>query len=309
MRITSMMQNTQLLRNIGNNSNNIMSWQNKLSTGQMISKPSDDPVGIGYQMRYTTELARNEQYLANANTGYGWLSQTDSVLQQANAVLQRLNTLVNQAANGTVTPEVREQIALEVSQLREQMVSIGNSTYDGRHIFNGQKTDVQPYSSANAAYNTTDSGVYYLNVSSSVTVEVSLTGEMVFGKAGTPEQPGPPVVPAVPGNNIFQMFDNIIGHLQNSDQTAISASLTDIDGAIGQISLSLAEVGARMNRFEMIQSRIADEKVSLTTLKSGVADVDMADAIIQLQLQQNVLQASLSVGAKVMQMSLLDYIR
>ncbi|URN96092.1 MAG: flagellar hook-associated protein FlgL [Candidatus Pristimantibacillus lignocellulolyticus] len=301
MRVTSMMQNTQLLRNLGHNNANIMDWQNKLATGEKISKPSDDPVGIGYQMRYTTELSRNEQYLANANTGVGWLSQTDSVLQQANSILQRLNTLVNQAANGTVTPEVREQIGLEVSQLREQMVTIGNSTYDGRYIFNGQKTDQAPYTSANAASDTTDSGVYYLNVSSSVAVEVSLPGETVFGKAG--------------GNaseNIFQMFDDIIGHLnggQPIDQTALSASLNDIDGAIGQISLSLAEVGARMNRFELIQSRIGDEKVSLSTLKQGVADVDMADAIIQLQLQQNVLQASLSVGAKVMQMSLLDYIR
>lgn len=309
MRITSMMQNTQLLRNIGHNSTNIMDWQNKMSTGQKISKPSDDPVGIGYQMRYTTELSRNEQYLANANTGYGWLSQTDSVLQQANSVLQRLNTLVNQAANGTVTPEVRDQISLEVTQLREQMVTIGNSSYDGRFLFNGQKTDQAPYTSADAAYNTTDQGVYYLNVSASVTVEVSLPGETVFGKAGTPEQPGPPVVPAVPGDNIFQMFDNIIDHLQSNDQAALSSSLGKIDGAIGQISLNLAEVGARMNRFELIQSRIGDEKVSLTTLKSSVADVDMADAIVQLQLQQNVLQASLSVGAKVMQMSLLDYIR
>lgn len=88
MRITSMMQNTQLLRNLRNNNADILDWQNKLSTGQKINKPSDDPVGIGYQMRYTTDLARNEQYLANAKTGYGWLSQTDSVLQQANSVLQ-----------------------------------------------------------------------------------------------------------------------------------------------------------------------------------------------------------------------------
>lgn len=296
MRVTSMMQNTQLLRNLGHNNANIMDWQNKLSTGQKISKPSDDPVGIGYQMRYTTELRNNEQYLANANTGIGWLSQTDSVLQQANSVLQRLNTIVNQAANGTITPEVRDQIALEVTQLREQMVTIGNSTYDGRYLFNGQKTDQAPYTSDTAATDTTDQGVYFLNVNSSVSVEVSIPGETVFGKAGA-------------ADNIFKMFDDIIVNLENSNQAALSGNLTNIDGAIEKVSLSLAEVGARTNRFELIQSRIADEKVSLTTLRSGVADVDMADAIIQLQLQQNVLQASLSVGAKVMQMSLLDYIR
>lgn len=296
MRITTMMQNTQLLRNLRNNNSEILDWQNKLATGQKISKPSDDPVGIGYQMRYTTDLARNEQYLSNAKTGYGWLSQTDSVLQQANSVLQRLNTITNQAANGTITPEVREQIRLEVLQLREQMVSIGNSTYDGRHIFNGQKTDVKPYDPATAATDDTDMGVYYLNVSPSVTVAVSLPGEQVFGEAGA-------------ADNIFKMFDDIAQQLADDDQTALSGSLDDIGSAIERISFNLAEVGARMNRFELIENRIADEKVSLTTLKSAVADVDMADAIVQLQLQQNVLQASLSVGARVSQMSLLDYIR
>lgn len=295
MRITSMMQNTQLLRNIRNNNSDILDWQNKLSTGQKISKPSDDPVGIGYQMRYTTELARNEQYLANAKTGYGWLSQTDSVLQQAHDILQRLNTITNQAANGTITPDVREQIRLEVLQLREQMITVGNSTYDGRHIFNGQKTDVKPYS-ADAANDNTDMGIYYLNVSPSVTVEVSIPGEKVFGEAGA-------------ADNIFKLFDDIAQHLENDDQTALSGSLGNIESAVERISLSLADVGARMNRFELIENRIGDEKVSLTTLKSSVADVDMADAIIQLQLQQNVLQASLSVGARVMQTSLLDYIR
>lgn len=295
MRITSMMQNTQLLRNIRNNNSDILDWQNKLSTGQKISKPSDDPVGIGYQMRYTTELARNEQYLANAKTGYGWLSQTDSVLQQAHSILQRLNTITNQAANGTITPEVREQIRLEVLQLREQMITVGNSSYDGRHIFNGQKTDVKPYS-ADAANDNTDMGIYYLNVSPSVTVEVSIPGEKVFGEAGA-------------ADNIFKLFDDIAQQLQDNEQTELSGSLDDIGLAIERISFNLAEVGARMNRFELIENRIGDEKVSITTLKSAVADVDMADAVIQLQLQQNVLQASLSVGAKVMQMSLLDYIR
>lgn len=296
MRITSGMKNTQLLRNLRNNNEDIMNWQNKLSTGQKISKPSDDPVGIGYQMRYTTELARNEQYLANAKTGYGWLSQTDSVLQQAQGILQRLNTLTNQAANGTITPDVREQIRLEVLQLREQMVTVGNSTYDGRHIFNGQKTDIKPYSSANAANDETDMGVYYLNVSSSVQVAVSIPGEQVFGEAGA-------------ADNIFKLFDDIAQQLQDDDQGALSSSLSNIQSAIDRVSLSLAEAGARMNRFELIESRIGDEKVNLTTLRSSVADVDMADAIVQLQLEQNVLQASLSIGARISQMSMLDYIR
>ncbi len=296
MRVTGMMQNTQLLKNLRNTNTGMLDWQNKLATGQKIHRPGDDPVGIGYLMRYTTELARNEQYLANAKTGYGWLSQTDSVLQQGQAILQRLNTLTNQAATGTITPEVREQIRLEVLQLREQMITVGNSTYDGRHIFSGQKTDVKPYTIGNAANDETDMGVYYLNVSPSVQVAVSIPGEQVFGEAGA-------------ADNIFKLFDDIALHLQNDDQAALSGSLDNILTAVERLSLNLAETGARMNRFELIENRIGDEKINLNTLRSAVADVDMADAIIQLQLQQNVLQASLSVGSRISLMSLVDYIR
>lgn len=296
MRVTSMMKNTMMLGNIRRNNEDILNWQNKLSTGQKIQKPSDDPVGIGFQMRYTTELARNKQYLENANTGYGWLSQTDTVLQQAQSVLQRLNTLTNQAANGTVTSEVREMIRLEVEQLRQQMVQIGNSSYDGRYIFNGQMTDTKPYTTDNAVNETTDSGKYFLNVSPSVSVEVSLSGNEVFGEPGA-------------ADNIFALFDKISTQLTNSDTSGLSNSISDVGAAVEKISYSLSEVGARMNRFELVQNRIADEKLSLTNLKSQVADVDMADAIVQLQLQQNVLQASLSVSAKLLQTTMLDYIR
>lgn len=291
-----MMKNTMMLGNIRRNNADILDWQNKLSTGQKISKPSDDPVGIGYQMRYTTELARNEQYLENAKTGYGWLSQTDTVLQQGHSILQRLNTLTNQAANGTVTPEVREMIRLEVEQLKEQMIQIANSSYDGRYIFNGQMTDVKPYSINQAATDTTDKGKYYLNISPSVAVEVSLTGEEVFGAAGA-------------ADNVFALFDRISTQLTNNDGDGLSSSLSDIESAVEKLSYSLSEVGARMNRFELVKNRIADEKLSLSQLKSHVADVDMADAIVQLQLQQNVLQASLSVSAKILQTTMLDYIR
>lgn len=303
MRVTGMMQNTQFLRNLRNTNTGITDWQNKLATGQRIHRPGDDPVGIGYQMRYDTELARSNEFLENARTGIGWLNTMDSVLQQATSVLQRVRVLTQQASTGSVPTEARQQIAAEIQQLKEQMIAIGNSSYDGRYLFNGQKTDIQPYSVANAAFETTDSGMYYLNVSASVTVPVSITGEAIFGQAG---QPGPP---PVPGDNVFQILDDIVSHLQADDQNALLGDLEKIDAAADRISLNLAEVGARTNRFELVQNRILDEQGSLKKLRSEVADVDMADAIIQLQLKENVLQASLATGARVMQVSLIDFIR
>lgn len=303
MRVTNAMQNLQLLNNLRQTHAAILKWQDKLATGQRIQRPGDDPVGINYQMRYDTELRRSEEYLENARTGLGMLKTMDTLMQQANDVLKRVKVLVQQAANGTVPPDARQHIAAEVRQLYEQMVAIANSNYAGRYLFNGQKTDRPPYSLATAATDKTDKGVYYLNVSPSVAVPVSITGELIFGPAQDPANPQ-----AEP-ENVFVLLKNIETHLMNNDQTELLNDMNRIDAASDRIAVAWAEIGARTNRFELVEKRILDEQQSLKELRSSVADVDMADAITTLKLHENVLQAALATGARIMQVSLVDFLK
>lgn len=296
MRVTGMMQNTQLLKNLRNNNSGITDWQNKLGTGQRIHRPGDDPVGIGYLMRYNSELNRSNEFLENARTGMSYLDTMDALMQQISDVLKRAQRLAQQGGTGTTTEEARKHIAAEVKHLKEQLVQIGNSSFNGRYLFNGQKTDQPPYTVANAANETTDPGVYYLNVSPSVSVPVSITGEKIFGEAGDPL-------------NTFQVMDDLIAALESNDQDAILAAMGNIDHCADRLNISWAEIGARKNRFELVESRILDNQISLEKLRSETGDVDMADAIVRLQLKENVLQASLAIGARVMQVSLIDYLR
>lgn len=296
MRVTSMMQNTQLLRNIRNNNSGIIDWQNKLATGQRIHRPGDDPVGIGYLMRYNSELNRTNEFLENAKTGLGYLKTMDELMQQSSDVLKRARVLVQQAANGTMPEDGREQIALEIAQLKEQLIMIGNSTFAGRYLFNGQKTDQPPYSKTQPHLDQTDPGVIYLNVGPSISVPVSLTGEQVFGAAGTDD-------------NVFKIFDDIIAHLNNNQPDELLNDLAKIDACADRINNCWAEIGARTNRFELVESRIEDQIVSLKELRSETGDVDMAEALIELMQKENVLQASLAVGSRIMQVSLVDFLR
>jgi len=296
MRVTGMMQNLQLLNNLRQTHANILKWQDKLATGRKIQRPADDPVGVNYLMRYETELGRSDVFLENVRTGLGMLRAMDSLMQQASDVLKRVKVLVQQAANGTLTAEDRQTIAAEVRQLREQMVVIGNSSFNGKFLFNGQKTDQAPYTIANAANEATDDGVYYLNVSPSIQVPVSLQGEQIFGQAGDPE-------------NTFKILDDIINHLMNNDVNGLRAALDRMVIAEERIYAAWAEIGARTNRFELLENRILDEQVSLQRLKSETGDVDMADAIIRLKLHENTLQAALATGARIMQVSLVDFLK
>jgi len=296
MRVTNTMQHIQLLKNLRNNNTGIIDWQNKLATGRRIHKPGDDPVGVGYYMRYNSEINRTNEFLENANTGLGFLNTMDEMMQQTSDVLKRARVLVQQASTGTTPDDARQHIAAEIQQLKEQLVMIGNSSYSGRYLFNGQKTDQRPYSLTDPANDRTDRGVYYLNVSPNVSVPVSISGEEIFGEAGA-------------ADNAFRVFDEILTHLNNNELDLLRADMERIDGLSDRINSVWAEIGARTNRFELVKERIQDQLVSLKDLRSKVGDADMAEAIIELTQRENVLQASLAVGARVMQVSLIDFIR
>jgi flagellar hook-associated protein 3 FlgL len=296
MRVTGMMQNLQLLKNLRNINSSLTTGQQQLATGQKISKPSDDPIGVGYQMRYDTDLARSEEFLLNAQTGTEILKTMDSLFQQASDVLKRARTLALQGANGTLDNQQRRTIASEIKQLNEQMVMIGNSTFNGRYLFNGQKTDQAPYTVGGAASATTDPGLFYLNVSPSVKIPVSITGEVVFGNANTQD-------------NVFQVLNDLATALEGNDVDGIQESVDRIDASVDRLNVSWAEVGARMNRFDLMINRIQDDQVSLLEQRSNVADVDFAEAITDLKMKENVLQAALSTGARIMQTSLVDFLR
>ncbi|MBN3523878.1 flagellar hook-associated protein FlgL [Paenibacillus apiarius] len=304
MRVTSSMQNTQLLHNLRYMNSNMTDLNNKLSSGQRIHRPGDDPVGIGYQMRYDSELNRNDEFTMNAQMGTGMLKTMDSLMQQASDVLKRARTLTQQASTGTTPDDARKSILAEIKQLKEQLVMIGNSAYNGRYLFNGQKTDTPPYTNDGSATEQTDQGIYKLNVSPAVTVPVSITGEFIFGSAIDTTKPIDKS-----NDNVFQTMDDIIKSLENNDTQELLSSLDRIDASADRINTQWSEIGARMNRFELMENRLADDKVSLKEQRKGVADTDMPAGIIELKTQENVLQAALSTGARIMQTSLIDFIR
>ena len=146
MRVTNQMMNIQLLQNLRQSNERTLKMQDQLATGSRIHRPGDDPVGVGYVMRYDSELSRNEEFLENANTALGWLRTMDTVLKQAMECAAPGARARSTGGDGNDGEQGREAIAIEMEQLREQMVMIGNSEYGGRYLFNGQKTDVAPYS-------------------------------------------------------------------------------------------------------------------------------------------------------------------
>lgn len=296
VRVTQGMLNTQLLRNLNNNLNRMDNLQQQLATGRRVSKPSDDPVAISFALRYRSEIGMNEQHQRNVDDSLSWLSYTDTLLDQAGNVLHRARELAVQGANGTNPEEAMNSIKSEMEQLYDQMVSIANSKFNGKYVFNGQKTDIEPYNDPdNARMTQTDPGKIEFEIGAGVKLAINVTGEEVFGPAS--------------GDNVFAVLQDLVTSLDDNDHEAVSNLIGKLDDSLDAFLAVRADIGAKVNRVELAESRLQDIDINLQDLKSKNEDADMAEVIMHIKMAENVYQASLSAGARIISPSLVDFLR
>lgn len=292
MRVTNGMMVSTLRNNINRSLTSMAKLENQLATGRAISKPSDDPVKVSYALRVRNNLTETEQFTKNADDGLSMLDATDSALNEANSVMQRIRELTVEAATGTNNADSLEAIRKEVSALREHIRTITNTQFGDKYIFSGTMTNIPTYDSAEVRQGNTNTVNYEIGVGT--TVPINITADQVFENGGT---------------NIFQSLAGLETDLQSGDSAALSSRISDIDKWADQINNARSEVGARVNRLEFAKSRLEDTKVNLTGLLSKTEDADMAQLITEFKTRENVYEASLSAGAKIVQPTLIDFLR
>ncbi len=268
--------------------------QQQLSTGKRVSKASDDPEGATMSMSYRRDITFETQMRRNIDGGIAFMNATESALSSANDVIQRARELAVQGGNGTNSQEGRDAMAIEVDQLLQQMVQIGNSNFGGAYIFSGQKTDQAAFVTNGApniisvAYQG-DAGQRVRRISRQDTSAVNVTGPAAFG-------------------SVFQNLIDLRDNLRNNP-SQVNLSIGALDTDLNTVLAARADIGARINSFTDTQSRSQSKDTDLQSLRANIEDVDITDAIVRLTAQQNQLQATLGAIGKTINMSLLSFIQ
>lgn len=296
MRITQSMMSASMMKNLQNNYKRLDSYQEQLMTNRRLNRPSDDPVGVASALHYRAEISSTTQFEENVSDADSFMQYTDTVLNEATQVIQKLSELAVQGGTDTVPADARKNIAEEVGQLYTHLVSLGNSQFKGKYIFNGQRTDQQPYPAdpANEAFNL-DTGVVQYQVGAGIYVDVNMVGDKVFGIYGSTD-------------SIFNIVDNLKNALDNNDSTGISAAIPQLQGVIENLTVAQAEVGAKQNRLEFTTNRLGDLSLNYTELQSKVEDIDMPKTITELKTAESIFQASLDTIARISRPTLLDFL-
>ncbi len=296
IRVTQGMITTQLTRNLNSNMARMSQIENQMSTGRSINKPSDDPVGVTYALRYRSELSSNGQYRDNVGSALSWLSFSDKMLDQAGTIMNRLKELTIQASNGTQTQSGLDSINNEVVELKNQLVNIGNSQINGKYIFNGQDYNKQPYNNVTSAASAlTDKGDVTYQLSAGIVSSVNVSGNDVFGKPGEVD-------------NVFTILDKLSTALAGGKPEDASALISDIATRANKVISERASIGAKVNRVELMEGRLNDLELILTDLQSKTEDIDYEKVLIQSKVNDNIYQASLAVGAKIITPTLVSFL-
>ncbi|MNK51087.1 Flagellar hook-associated protein 3 [compost metagenome] len=309
MRITNNMIFGATTRNANAHLEKLFGLQNQLATGKKITRPSDDPTGTDRAMLLRGTLKQQEQYQENIRDAGTWLKLTDGALDEAYSVMDRARELAVRGANDPNQVAERTAMAEEVKQLREQLQVISNSEINGRFIFGGTKTvdqpnAVPPFSLPYPNPVPPATEITYTGNDVLMDVEVVPGVTLPFNTPGTSAFGDP-----ADADRAFKVLEDLENALRAGDATVISAQIGRLDVAMGRVSTERAVVGSRINRLDLLENRYADAAVSYKERLSETEEPEFADVVSQLMQSEAVYQASLAASSRIIQPSLLDYLR
>ncbi|HWL13247.1 MAG TPA: flagellar hook-associated protein FlgL [Ureibacillus sp.] len=293
MRVTQSMLSNNMIRNISNSYERLAKLQEQILTQKKFSKPSDDPVAAMMGMNYRTSLNQVEQYSRNISEATNWVESTDSALGQAISALQRMRELTVQASNGTYESDQRDSVNEEIKQLRQHLVDIGDTQLGGKYIFNGYDTNKRPSDTMVDGAPSYGTDEIQVEVFTGIKIPINTSGQSTFGEA------------LKTGGTI----DQLMASLKSTDEADITNRLAELDETIDVFIKEQAKVGAKQNRIDLMTDRVGQQEVFAQKILSSNEDVDMEKVILDFTTQESIHTASLSVGAKVIQPSLLDFLR
>lgn len=294
MRVTQSMLSGNMLRNLSNSYSKLGKLQEQITTGKKVNRPSDDPVVAMKGIHYRTELNNVKQFSRNIGEAYNWLDTTDNTFDKIGSALQRARELMVQASSDTTTPDDREKINSELKQLREHVQDLANTKIGNRYIFSGTKTTTPPY----------EKGTGYVDPAADPAFQKSIEIE-VFNGIEIQINANPIEL----FRNIDGMFEQIETNIASSTAGDLSGHIEAIDNQIDDLLSMRADIGARQNRIELMDDRLQSQEIIATKQMSDNEDVDYEKTITDMITQESIHRAALSVGSRIIQPTLVDFLR
>lgn len=300
LRITQNSMNRTQMAGLNTSLERLQTTHEHLTTGKRLNRPSDDPVGTVSAMRFRAEQRQLEQFGENITDGRARLGAADDALTQTLSMVQRIRTQSVAALNGVNSETQLKAYAAEIRELRDGMLQQANSQYAGMPLFGGTTPSQNAFDPATGEFLGNS-----LPVLRNVTQAPGEAGQVNVGVSGT----------AAFGNAFFGGADGVgdlealAKAIESGDQDAMRTGLQNVDGLIDNILDVQSTVGARSVRLAGLENLNGRQDDASKIALSKVEDTDFLKAAMDLSIQGNAYQAALAASAKIIQPSLMDFLR
>lgn len=290
-RVTASSMTQTAMRQLQANLSELSRLQEQANSQRAFLAPSDDPNAAATTLRLHAEQRRTDQHARNIDDGIAWLTTADSAISASTALLARARNLTVQGANdGAMDATAKEAIAVELENIRDELRAQANTTLLGRSVFAGT-SDRAAFDAAGDFSGLPDAEVVR-RVSDEASIRVDTDGAAVFGSGD---------------DSVFNLIGRIVTDLRSG--VNVGPRLNEIDQRRDAMLSVQGSVGARQAQMERAKEATVQNAVSLEARRAAVEDVDSVEVLVQLQAQELVYRSALAVTGRVLQPSLLEFLR
>lgn len=324
MRITNASMIRSHLYDTQNNLTNMSKINQQISTSKVINTVSDDPHKAIKIMNINNEIKYTEKYNYNIDESVGWMNTTDGALDNVGNLLGEIKETILKVGNGTYSQNEMKSLNEDMNEKIKQLADTLNSTHGGKYLFGGSSVDDAPitvienpdgtvkleFSKDKNGQTIPNTDDLKADISSGINIDYNISvGEILNIKDGN----GNTVNLLDEINNLSTLMNDIAN---GDEQTAAKAKETLLNDTKGKIDTLFDHVvnertslGVRVSTAEKIKELNDEDILNIQDVLSKTQDTDVVEKFIELKSAEMIYQASIQVGAKLIQPTILDYIR
>ena len=269
----------------------------ELSSGLAVSAPSDDPLAASQGVALSGAISRDDAYIASASTLEGRLQTADSVL---GSVVSQLTSAISSATSGinsTLSASNLQTIGTTLSAIRDQVVSLANTSYAGSYLFGGTAGNTQPYTadaSGNATYNG-DANSSYTQTPGGQKIATGMPGSAIFSASGA---------------DVLTTLNNLIADFSSgSISSSAQSDLNELTAGLANVSAQRSVLDGSLNTIQQTSTYASTDKTNLAATQSSLVSADTATIATQLSAAQTQSEALMSVMSSLGSKSLFDFMQ
>lgn len=288
----------------------------QINTSKLVNRISDDPHKAVKIMRLNNEIKYTEKYNYNIDETVGWMNNTDSSLEELGTILGDVKEAILKIGNGTYSENEFKAIHAEVNEKIKELGEIFNTTHGGRYMFGGSNVDDAPMEVdltedfPKLSIKNGDNDNLNADISDGTSIDYNISAKEIFSKDGK-------------GNDtefidLINSISETVNKIANEkDETAVEAHKKDLmgnlkDGLDNFFNRSVdtrTTFGVRVNTAEKLKEFNNENILNMKGVLSLDQDVDHVEKFIELKSAELIYQASIQVSSKLIQPTILDYLR